>query len=92
MHAKCKAHPVLFQNFTFRLRAKYPSALQVSTACCWRVCASCRGELFKTLPCVQGAIAASAPVGAFASKLNPDFNPSAFWEVRSGSSCLQQLP
>ncbi|CAK0782805.1 hypothetical protein CVIRNUC_006000 [Coccomyxa viridis] len=30
---------------------------------------------------VQGSIAASAPVRAFASRLNPSFNPSAFWEV-----------
>ena len=34
---------------------------------------------------MQGSIAASAPVRAFASKLNPTFNPSAFWEV--SSSC-----
>lgn len=31
---------------------------------------------------VQGSIAASAPVRAFASRLNPSFIPSAFWEVR----------
>ena len=29
----------------------------------------------------QGAIAASAPVRAFASRLNPSFVPSSFWEV-----------
>ena len=29
----------------------------------------------------QGAIAASAPVRAFASRLNPTFVPSAFWQV-----------
>ena len=32
---------------------------------------------------MQGSIAASAPVRAFASRLNPSFNPSAFWEVRT---------
>ena len=32
----------------------------------------------------QGAIAGSAPVGAYVSRHNPDFNPSDFWEVRLG--------
>ena len=34
---------------------------------------------------VKGSIAASAPVRAFASRLNPSFRPSAFWEVSNGS-------
>jgi hypothetical protein len=36
--------------------------------------------------CLQGALAASAPVGAYVSALNrPAFEPSRFWEVGSGA-------
>ena len=41
---------------------------------------------------MQGAIAASAPVRAFASRLNPTFVPSAFWEVSMPSQENVPMP
>ena len=61
----------VYEDITKSKAAKDQVQLPSVTACCEGL----------TVCVMQGSIAASAPVRAFASRLNPSFIPSAFWEV-----------